>query len=106
MNKIWTILCCLAIFSSCGLSKEEMLELARQECDRKLAAFEKEQRDNCKRAVLGEAERQADSIIISMDIDPMKEDLYRPTIPPKPDFVPTDTIKLNSKHSVKPIVKK
>ena len=100
------ILFCFAIFSSCGLSEEEKLELARQECDRKLVAFEKEQRDNCRRAVLGEAERQADSIIISMNIDPLNEELYRPTIPPKPDFVPTDTIKLNSKHSVKPIVKK
>lgn len=104
MNRI--LLGCLltGFLSGCGPTHEEILQMATTEYERKAALLRKEQEAICKKTAFAEAERQADSIIFQMRINPLKKPLYRPPVPPKPTFVPTDSTRLKSKHSVKPIL--
>ena len=66
--------------------------------------FIKEQTQICDRAAEEEAELIADSLISLMQINPLKDSLYRPFVPPKPSFIKTDSTVVNSKQTVKPII--
>ena len=104
MNKFIISYLLLVIFSGCGLSDEEVLRMATEEFERKSALLRQEQLYFCQKAALAEAEKQADSIISEMRISPLHESLYRPVVPPKPSFISTDSTRLFSKDSVKPIL--
>ena len=97
---IWiTFLVC-----SCGMSTEERDRLIKEEFERKMNVFIAEQTQRCDKAAEEEAEIIADSLISLMHINPLKDSLYRPFVPPKPDYVQTDSTVVNSKQTVKPII--
>ncbi len=104
MNKMLVYVIFIMSLSSCGISNEEVVELAKEEYDRKVQILREEQRLICIKSALEEAERQADSIIFQMRINPLGKSLYRPRVPPKPSYIITDSTVINSKHSVKPIL--
>ena len=85
------------------MSEEEMMQLATSDLEIRVAKLRSEQRAICRKEAFAIAENQADSIIFQLRINPLKEDLYQPTLPNKPDFIETDSTLLNSKRSVKPI---
>ena len=97
-------LCSAFVICSCGITEEEYNQLVIQEYERQMALFVKEQTEVCDRAAEEEAELIADSLISLMKINPLKDSLYRPFVPPKPDFIKTDSTVVNSKQTVKPIV--
>lgn len=96
----------MVIFMACGMSEEEMVTLAKTEYERQVKILEIEQSKLCFKSALAIAEDKADSIIYFLRINPLKEDLYRPDVPDKPDFVPTDSLLINSKQTVKPIIER
>lgn len=89
---------------SCGISEEEYNQLVIQEYERQMNIFIKEQNQICDREAEIEAEVIADSLISLMQINPLKDSLYRPFVPPKPDYISTDSTVVNSKQTVKPII--
>ncbi len=93
----------LLIFFGCSMSQEEITRLATEEFKRKELLLKNERSLFCRQKVLEEAERQADSIILQLGINPLSDSLYRPVIPVKPTFVTTDSASINSEQSVKPI---
>jgi len=95
------ILCGLG---SCGLSEEEVVRIATQEYERKARLLRQQEADICKKAALEIAEIKADSIVRSLQLNPLKDTLYRPPVPPKPAFIETDSARVNSKQTVKPIL--
>ena len=90
--------------TGCGLSEDEFKRLATEEFERKAKLFRQDQKNLCLKTALEEAERQADSIISNIQFNPLRDTLYRPIVPPKPDYVPTDSAVLKSQQSVKPII--
>ena len=88
----------------CGSSDEEMRKLAIEEFERKVKILKSEQRQLCFKSALIIAEQKADSIIFERRINPLRDSLYRPRIPEKPAFVPTDSAVVNSKQTVNPIL--
>ena len=103
MSKFFTTIMLALLVGSCGLSEEEVVALATREYERKATNFRAERKELCLKAAYEEAEKQADSIIFELRINPLKQPLYRPSVPAKPEFVPTDTTLIKSKHSVKPL---
>ena len=89
---------------ACKLSKEEKEMLAKAEFERKVSELKAERERVCYKNAFAEAELLADSIVRTLQINPLGDSLYRPEIPQRPDFVPTDSIEVNSKRSVKPII--
>lgn len=102
--KYISYLCFTLAICSCGITEEEYNKLVIQEYERQMALFVKEQTEICDRAAEKEAEVIADSLISLMKINPLKDSLYRPFVPPKPDFIRTDSTVVNSKQTVKPII--
>ena len=86
------------------MSEDEIQDLAFKEFERKERQLREERSQLCIQEILVEAERQADSIIKKMDINPLSDTLYRPVIPSRPIFVKTDSSLINSKGSVKPLI--
>ena len=78
--------------------------MARVDFERQKAELRNEQFKICENNALIQAEQMADSIIREMRINPLKDSLYQPKAPPKPEYVETDSVILNSKRSVKPIL--
>ena len=98
------IILILALFAGCEMPPEEKLRLAREEFDRKIQRLELERAEICLNEALAIAEAQADSLVQSLQKNPLGDSLYRPEIPTRPEFVPTDSNIVNSKRSVKPII--
>jgi len=101
---LWSILISSAIIG-CGISDEEANLLIQQELQRKVDQLKKERVLICDKERDWRAEALADSIIRELRLNPLKENQYRPVVPPRPDYVPTDSAAVNSKRSVKPILK-
>ena len=91
-------------YLGCGLSEEEMKEMAIAEYNRKVSVLRKQRMELCRKDAIAEAERQADSIIFEFRINPLSSEVYKPEAPPKPTFIPTDSLSINSKNPVKPII--
>ena len=104
-KRLYLIFLSLSMLLSCNISEEEYNRLAQEEYERKAEILRKERREICLKEKLIRAEILADSIIRQLKLNPLKEDQYRPTIPARPDFVKTDSTTVNSKQSVKPILK-
>ncbi len=92
------------MLGSCGISEEEFDRLVIQEYERKIELFIMEQKLLCDKEADEEAELVVDSLISLLQINPLKDSLYRPFVPPKPDYVKTDSTVVNSKQTVKPII--
>ena len=88
---------------SCSISEEEYDRLVQEEYLRKADLLKAERAEVCKKEALWRAEAVADSIIRQMRLNPLKENQYRPPVPDRPDYVPTDSTVVNTKRSVKPI---
>ena len=79
------------------------MALAKQEFERKVMDLRTERERVCYKNAFAEAEILSDSIVRTLQINPLGDSLYRPAVPSRPDFVPTDSTEVNSKRSVKPI---
>lgn len=101
---VLSIALCLLTLVSCGLSEEDMMRLAKLEFENKVKLLEQERSLICNKDADARAEILADSIIRELRINPLKDSLYRPFVPPKPTYVETDSTVVNSKQSVKPIL--
>ena len=101
--KIWAVIIVLVHFS-CGLSDEEAGRLVRAEYERRVAQLKTEQSEICRREALHIAEGRADSIRLAMRLNPLKDTLYTPPKPTRPVFIKTDSTRVNSKQTVKPII--
>lgn len=97
------IISCL-LFTGCDISEEEYDRLVEEEYKRKAELLRKERIDICMKEKLYRAELLADSIIKYRQLNPLRENQYRPNIPARPDFIQTDSTAVNSKQSVKPIL--
>jgi len=89
---------------SCTISEEERNILIQGEFKRKADILKAERAEVCKKEALWRAEVIADSIIRHLRLNPLKESQYRPPVPERPDYVPTDSTAVNTKRSVKPIL--
>jgi len=94
------------IIVGCGISDAEFKRLAEEEYQRQLGNFVQERALLCNREADLAAEIIADSLISKMHINPLKDSLYRPYVPPKPVYIKTDSAVVNSKQTVKPILSK
>lgn len=92
------------MLGSCGISEDEYDRLVKQEYERQVKHFIIEQNKLCDKAAEEEAEIIVDSLISLLQINPLKDSLYRPYVPPKPDYIKTDSTAVNSKQTVKPII--
>jgi len=99
---LWVI--AMMICMGCGIDQEEYDRLAKEEYLRKANELKKERLEICNKDADMRAEVIADSIIRQMAINPLKDEQYRPDVPPRPTYVPTDSAAINSKRSVKPLV--
>ena len=100
--KVALILSVLSI--SCAPTDEERDVLVKEEYLRKAEILQTERAEVCKKEALWRAEAIADSIIRQMRLNPLKENQYRPPVPERPDYVPTDSTAINIKRTVKPIL--
>lgn len=88
----------------CTISEEERDRLVEEEYLRKAEILQTERAEVCKKEALWRAEAIADSIIRKLRLDPLNENQYRPPVPERPEYVPTDSSAVNTKRSVKPIL--
>lgn len=98
--------CILSIFTSCGPSDEDIEREARLVYEQKVAQLKSSQAQECLEEAIQNAEILVDSILAQRAENPLIDSLYRPPAPNRPDFVPLDSSILNSKRSVKPIIKR
>lgn len=88
----------------CTESQEEIDRQVMEVYEKRVAEFSSQRLEACRLDALRLAEELADSIILSLSLNPLRDSLYRPVIPARPDFIPVDTAVFDSKRSVKPII--
>lgn len=93
------------LISCGGLTEAEIEVQAKERFLRRAAQLRIEKMQECKQEIARKAQISVDSMIRSLDINPLNETLYKPPIPERPAFVEVDSSVFISKHSVKPIPK-
>lgn len=53
--------------------------------------LEKSSVEACKKAMVAKAEIYVDSILMTLEFDPLNDDMYKPELPERPFFVPVDS---------------
>ena len=76
---------------ACDVRQDARKEAVLEEYRRLKSDYEATEREACRSTILSLAETSVDSIILNLEIDPLKDTLYAPTIPDKPSFVPVDS---------------
>ncbi len=97
---IWLMMVCY----SCGDPVAHDLAIAKVEVQIKVDQHRKSRTNECRAEALLKAEEIVDSIILTWDLNPIDDTLYRPTIPDKPKYIPVDTSVFKSESSVKPVL--
>ena len=92
------------MISGCDESKEEIQAKVQAHYQTRVAELNAKKRAECRTEALRIAEIIADSIVYSLQINPLSDSLYQPSIPERPKYVPVDSSVFDSKHSVKPIL--
>lgn len=99
---ITILLCCWA----CNDPTVENRELAFKELEIKVDFHTNKRLEECRRDAWLDAEEYVDSIVNQLELYLIDNNVYQPTIPQKPNFVPVDSSVFNSKSSVKQVIKK
>ena len=89
---------------SCGPSSQDIRDQAHEELAIKIDLLKKKKKEECEAQAFIEAEMYVDSFIKDMLLNPIGDTLYKPPIPPKPDYISVDSSVFNSQSSVKPVI--
>ena len=89
----------LFLVIACTNNKEAMRSAIDEEFQRQLKNFEIMKNAQCRQAALTEAEHYVDSLILSLKIKPMRDSIYNPEIPLKPEYVPVDSVVFKKRNS-------
>ena len=82
-------------FLACTQNDEVLRNAVLDEYRRLRGEFEVTLIEDCDAAILELAEMSVDSIILELNIDPLKDSLYNPSLPVKPEFIPIDSAIFN-----------
>ncbi len=90
-NRVFYWLIASFIATSCIGDNDKMRKAMMEEYKRLRTEYESEQKESCRLSLLLLAEKSVDSIILTMQINPIRDSLYSPDVPTKPKFVPVDS---------------